>query len=97
MDQRRAPVLEALADYQRKDRYGFSPPGHRRGRGADKPVLDVLGTDLFGADVLARGGLDDWEARGGFLTEAEQLMADAVGAEMAFSPRVEVRFPFARR
>lgn len=84
MDQRRAPVLEALADYQRKDRYGFSPPGHRRGRGADKPVLDVLGTDLFGADVLARGGLDDWEARGGFLTEAEQLMADAVGAEMAF-------------
>ncbi|OMC16542.1 ornithine decarboxylase [Mycolicibacter heraklionensis] len=84
MDQRRAPVLEALADYQRKDRYGFSPPGHRRGRGADKPVLDVLGTDLFGADVLARGGLDDWEARGGLLTEAEQLMADAVGAEMAF-------------
>jgi hypothetical protein len=54
MDHRRAPVLEALADYQRKDRYGFSPPGHRRGRGADDSVREVLGDDLFGADVLAR-------------------------------------------
>ncbi|MGB3523147.1 MAG: ornithine decarboxylase [Mycobacterium sp.] len=84
MDQRRAPVLEALADYQRRDRYGFSPPGHRRGRGADMSVLEVLGADLFRADVLARGGLDDWEARAEFLTDAEQLMADAVGASTAF-------------
>ncbi|MGB3473857.1 MAG: ornithine decarboxylase [Mycobacterium sp.] len=84
MDQRRAPVLEALADYQRKDRYGFSPPGHRRGRGADTSVLEVLGADLFRADVLARGGLDDWEARAESLTDAEQLMADAVGASTAF-------------
>ncbi|MGB3335098.1 MAG: ornithine decarboxylase [Mycobacterium sp.] len=84
MDQRRAPVLEALADYQRKGRYGFSPPGHRGGRGADTSVLEVLGADLFRADVLARGGLDDWEARAEFLTDAEQLMADAVGASTAF-------------
>ncbi|BBX13898.1 putative Orn/Lys/Arg decarboxylase [Mycobacterium novum] len=84
MDHRRAPVLEALADYHRKDRYGFSPPGHRQGRGADQSVRDVLGDDLFRADVLARGGLDDWQARGEVLTGAEQLMADAVGAEMAF-------------
>ncbi|MDQ2627649.1 MAG: ornithine decarboxylase [Actinomycetota bacterium] len=84
MDHRRAPVLEALADYHRKDRYGFSPPGHRQGRGADQSVRDVLGADLFRADVLARGGLDDWQARGDVLTDAEQLMADAVGAEMAF-------------
>lgn len=77
-------MLEALADYHRKDRYGFSPPGHRQGRGADQSVRDVLGDDPFRADVLARGGLDDWEARGEVLTDAEQLMADAVGAEMAF-------------
>ncbi|OBK83728.1 aminotransferase class I/II-fold pyridoxal phosphate-dependent enzyme [Mycolicibacter sinensis] len=84
MDHRRAPVLDALADYHRKNRYGFSPPGHRRGRGADEAVREVLGSDLFRADILARGGLDDWEAGGAFLTDAEDLMADAVGAEMAF-------------
>ena len=31
MDQNRAPLLEALAEYHRHDRYGFTPPGHRRG------------------------------------------------------------------
>jgi lysine decarboxylase len=76
--------LDALADYHRCDRYGFSPPGHRAGRGADESVRAVLGRDPFRADVLARGGLDDWRAGGGFLAEAQALMADAVGASAAF-------------
>ncbi|KAA1433038.1 aminotransferase class I/II-fold pyridoxal phosphate-dependent enzyme [Mycolicibacter arupensis] len=84
MDHRRAPVLEALADYHRERRYGFSPPGHRQGRGMDDAVRELLGSGLLRADVLARGGLDDWAARGGFLADAEQLMADAVGAARAF-------------
>ncbi|ORW06967.1 aminotransferase class I/II-fold pyridoxal phosphate-dependent enzyme [Mycolicibacter longobardus] len=84
MDHRRAPVLEALAGYHRRDRYGFSPPGHRQGRGADEFVRGVLGADSFRADVLARGGLDDWRAGGRFLADAEALMADAVGASAAF-------------
>jgi hypothetical protein len=25
-------LLEALADYHARDRYGFTPPGHRHGR-----------------------------------------------------------------
>ncbi len=76
--------MEALAGYHRKDRYGFSPPGHRQGLGVDESVRQVLGADSFRADVLARGGLDDWRAGGGFLTDAEALMADAVGAAAAF-------------
>ncbi|MCM6778121.1 ornithine decarboxylase [Nocardia sp. CDC159] len=83
MDHSRAPVLEALADYQRLGRYGFTPPGHRQGRGADPRVLDVLGGALA-VDVLAGPGLDDRLARGNYLGDAEELMADAVGAEMAF-------------
>lgn len=77
-------MLEALADYHRCGRYGFSPPGHRQGRGADEPVRAVLGGDLFRADVLARGGLDDWRAGGGVLADAQALMADAVGAAATF-------------
>lgn len=60
MDHSRAPLLEALASYHDNDRYGFSPPGHRQGWGADERVLDVLGRDPFRNDVLANGGLDDW-------------------------------------
>ncbi|PQP54710.1 ornithine decarboxylase, partial [Mycolicibacterium austroafricanum] len=38
----------------------------------------------FRSDVLASGGLDDRRMRGGFLATAEELMADAVGADYAY-------------
>lgn len=84
MDQHRAPLLEALAEHQQLDRYGFTPPGHRQGRGVDPRVKSVMGTEPFRDDVLASGGLDDRSSSGGYLKQAEQLMADAVGAEHAF-------------
>jgi arginine decarboxylase len=80
MKQEKTPVLDALADYHRSERYGFSPPGHRQGRGVDERALAVLGKDPFRDDVLASGGLDDRMSRGGYLTAAEDLMAEAVGA-----------------
>src|SRR4051794_15113138 len=84
MDQSSAPLLDGLADYHRRDRYGFSPPAHRQGRGVDQAVLDVLGSQPFRDDVLASGGLDDRTASHGYLKDAETLMAEAVGAEHAF-------------
>jgi len=84
MDQNRAPVLEALAEHHRLGRYGFTPPGHRQGRGVDPRVLEVLGVDPFRNDLVATGGLDDRASRGGFLKDAQELMAEAVGAEHAF-------------
>ncbi|WP_040790559.1 aminotransferase class I/II-fold pyridoxal phosphate-dependent enzyme [Nocardia paucivorans] len=84
MDHTRAPVLDALAEYHRLGRYGFTPPGHRQGRGADPRVRAVVGIDPFRADVLMSPGLDDRLSRGGCLAEAEALMADAVGADAAF-------------
>jgi len=84
MDQNEAPLIDALADYHRLDRYGFTPPGHRQGRGTDPRVREVLGSETFRSDVLASGGLDDRSSSGGYLKKAEQLMAEAVGAEQAF-------------
>lgn len=84
VDQSQAPLLDALADYHRRGRYGYTPPGHGQGRSVDERVLDVLGVEPFRDDVLASGGLDDRKSRGGFLSRAEDLMADAVGAGYAF-------------
>jgi arginine/lysine/ornithine decarboxylase len=84
MDQSAAPLLAALADYHAKDRYGFTPPGHRQGRGADPRTLAAIGGDAFRSDVLATAGLDDRTSSHGYLSHAEELMADAVGAEQAF-------------
>ena len=43
-----------------------------------------MGSEPFRDDLLASAGLDDRSSSGGYLKEAEQLMADAVGAEHAF-------------
>ncbi len=65
MDHSRAPVLDALAEYRQLGRYGFTPPGHRQGAGADPRVREVLGGALA-ADILAAPGLDDRLSRGGY-------------------------------
>lgn len=84
VDHSRAPILEALAEYHRRGRLGFTPPGHKQARGADPAVREVLGDAVFLGDVLASGGLDDRLTRGRVLVRAEELMADAVHAEHTF-------------
>jgi arginine decarboxylase len=77
-------MLEAVADYHRLGRYGFTPPGHRQGRGVDGRTADVLGRQVFHSDMLASSGADDRKSSNGYLKSAEALMAEAVGAETAF-------------
>jgi arginine/lysine/ornithine decarboxylase len=84
MDQSEAPILDALVDYRKANRYGFTPPGHRQGRGTDDRVLSVLGREPFHDDLLATGGLDDHHNRGNVLKRAEKLMAEAVDSDVAF-------------
>jgi arginine decarboxylase len=84
MDQSRAPVLEALAAHRQRGDMSFTPPGHKQGRGVDERVTAVLGADLFAVDLLGPNGFDDRLQHGGFLQEAQKLMAQAVGAEHAF-------------
>jgi arginine/lysine/ornithine decarboxylase len=84
VDHAQAPVLEALEAYHRERHTPFTPPGHKQGRGADPRVREVLGEAVFRADVLASSGLDDRASSSGIISRAQELMADAVGADNAF-------------
>ncbi|MET9452592.1 aminotransferase class I/II-fold pyridoxal phosphate-dependent enzyme [Streptomyces cinerochromogenes] len=84
MDHSRVPVLEALQEFRRRGDVVFGPPGHRQGRGTDPRVAEILGLDVFRSDVLTLNGLDDRRESQGVLEQAQELMADAVGAEHAF-------------
>ncbi|MEQ7127689.1 hypothetical protein ABN034_24650 [Actinopolymorpha sp. B11F2] len=84
MDHARVPVLEALEEFRRRKDVVYGPPGHKQGRGADPRVVEVLGEGVFSSDVLMLNGLDDRRQSQGVLKQAEELMADAVGADHAF-------------
>ncbi|MEU2060370.1 ornithine decarboxylase [Streptomyces sp. NPDC013455] len=84
MDHSRVPVLEALEEFRRRGDVVFGPPGHKQGRGTDPRVAEILGLDVFRSDVLSLNGLDDRRQSQGVLQQAQELMADAVGAEHAF-------------
>ncbi|CAL9621296.1 Arginine decarboxylase [Streptomyces sp. enrichment culture] len=84
MDHSRAPVLEALEEFRRRGDVVYGPPGHKQGRGTDPRVAEALGLGLFRSDVLLLNGLDDRRQSRGVLDQAQELMADAVGAEHAF-------------
>jgi arginine decarboxylase len=84
LDHSRVPVLEAIQAFRDRGDVRFGPPGHRQGKGADPRVLDVVGAGVFASDVLALNGLDDRRQSQGVVQQAQELMADAVGAEHAF-------------
>src|SRR5215213_5272902 len=84
MDHSRAPVVDALAEFHGRGMVVFGPPGHKQGRGTDPRDLDVLGEGVFRSDVLSLNGFDDRRQSQGIISDAQKLMADAVGAEKAF-------------
>ncbi|MFJ8106060.1 aminotransferase class I/II-fold pyridoxal phosphate-dependent enzyme [Streptomyces sp. NPDC096132] len=84
MDHSRVPVLEALQEFRRRGDVVYGPPGHKQGRGVDPRVADIVGLDVFRSDVLVLNGLDDRRQSEGVLSQAQELMADAVGADQAF-------------
>jgi arginine decarboxylase len=84
MDHSRVPVLEALQEFRRRGDVVYGPPGHKQGLGADPRVVDIVGEGVFASDVLSLNGLDDRQESQGVLSQAQELMADAVGAEQAF-------------
>ncbi|MEU3897287.1 ornithine decarboxylase [Streptomyces sp. NPDC045251] len=84
MDHSRVPVLEALEDFRRRGDIAYGPPGHKQGRGADPRVAEIVGMDVFRSDVLSLNGLDDRRQSQGVVSRAQELMADAVGADQAF-------------
>ncbi|MGW7262193.1 aminotransferase class I/II-fold pyridoxal phosphate-dependent enzyme [Streptomyces sp. NPDC054842] len=84
MDHSRVPVLEALQEFRRRGDVVYGPPGHKQGLGVDPRVVDIMGEGVFASDVLSLNGLDDRRQSQGVISQAEELMADAVGAEQAF-------------
>lgn len=83
MDQRRAPVYEALQEFRRNKVVPFDVPGHKRGRG-NPELVSLLGKQCVELDVNSMKPLDNLCHPISVIKEAENLAADVFGAAHAF-------------
>lgn len=83
MNQRSAPIYEALEHFKRQRVVPFDVPGHKRGRG-NPELVEFLGKQCVGLDVNSMKPLDNLSHPVSVIKEAEELTAEAFGAKYAF-------------
>ena len=81
--QKSAPICEALEQLQRRRVVPFDVPGHKRGRG-NPELAQLLGERCMGLDVNSMKPLDSLCNPVSVIREAEELTAEAFGAQHAF-------------
>ncbi len=83
LDQSRAPYYEALCEYSSVPRSVFHTPGHIQGKGSHTLLADAFGARTLELDLCpGLGSLDG--VTGSALEEAQQLAADAYGADRSW-------------
>ncbi len=79
----RAPIYGAMIDLKNRDVIPFDVPGHKRGYG-NPELVDFLGEQCVGIDVNSMKPLDNLCHPVSVIREAEELAAQAFGADHAF-------------
>ncbi|MEA5463864.1 aminotransferase class I/II-fold pyridoxal phosphate-dependent enzyme [Leptothoe sp. PORK10 BA2] len=80
-----APLVQALHNCGlRQDHAAFYAPGHKRGQGVSSLHRRVFGDDIFRVDVPELPELDDLFAPESVILAAQQLAAEAFGAEQTW-------------
>jgi arginine decarboxylase len=81
MDQKSAPLAEALAQIEKRPVVGFGAPGHNQGAAMPSGMRALLGKRVFQADVLTPKGLDDRTEGKLALQRAHEIAAEAWNAD----------------
>ncbi|WP_394405174.1 aminotransferase class I/II-fold pyridoxal phosphate-dependent enzyme [Streptococcus sp. 20-1249] len=83
LDQYSAPIYQGLVNLRKQRVVPFDVPGHKRGRG-NPELVELLGEQCVGIDVNSMKPLDNLGHPVSIIREAEELAADAFGAQHAF-------------
>ena len=83
MDQNKTPLFDALIDYHNRDVIPFDVPGHKHGEGL-KEMSAFFGEKMLQLDVNSMKCLDNLSHPTSVIKEAEELLADAYGADYGF-------------
>ena len=83
-DQTLVPLLAAIAHIANRDHAAFYAPGHKRGQGASEKLRHLVGESALQADLPELPELDNLFAPTGPIAAAQELAAQAFGAEETF-------------
>ncbi|WP_251860932.1 aminotransferase class I/II-fold pyridoxal phosphate-dependent enzyme [Clostridium sp. Marseille-Q2269] len=84
LNQNETPVFDALMEYVNRNTIPFHVPGHKKGEGMDKEFKNFIGENPFKIDVTVFKLVDSLHHPTGAIKKAQELAADAYGADAAF-------------
>ncbi|MGH7738408.1 MAG: aminotransferase class I/II-fold pyridoxal phosphate-dependent enzyme [Candidatus Tyrphobacter sp.] len=84
MDQTKTPYFQALLDYVDAGVIPFHTPGHMQGIGMEPSFREFVGDNVCAIDLTPMPGLDDLLQPTQAVKEAQELAADAYGADRTF-------------
>lgn len=84
MDHSRTPLFDALRSHAKQIPLQFHIPGHKAGSGMDPEFREFIGNNILTIDLINIAPLDDLHQPTGIIQEAQQLAANAFGADATF-------------
>jgi arginine decarboxylase len=74
------PLLNALSQAAQRQHTAFYAPGHKQGQGVSRNIRDLIGKQVFQADLPELPELDNLFAPAGAIAAAQELAAQTFGA-----------------
>ncbi|MEH7346901.1 aminotransferase class I/II-fold pyridoxal phosphate-dependent enzyme [Bacillus sp. JJ1532] len=84
MSQLETPLFSGLLAHAKKNPIQFHIPGHKKGAGIDPEFREFIGHNALSIDLINIGPLDDLHQPKGMIKEAQDLAAEAFGADRTF-------------
>ncbi|MEX2416705.1 MAG: aminotransferase class I/II-fold pyridoxal phosphate-dependent enzyme [Paenibacillaceae bacterium] len=84
MNQHLTPLFTALVNHANQQPVQFHIPGHKKGRGMENEFRQFIGDNALSIDLINIAPLDDLHRPSGIIKDAQELAADAFGADYTF-------------
>jgi arginine decarboxylase len=84
LNQHLTPLFTALVDHANKQPVQFHIPGHKKGQGMENEFRQFIGDNALSIDLINIAPLDDLHRPSGIIKDAQELAADAFGADYTF-------------
>ncbi|RSK26877.1 aminotransferase class I/II-fold pyridoxal phosphate-dependent enzyme [Bacillus sp. HMF5848] len=84
MSQFETPLFTGLVEHAKRNPIQFHIPGHKKGAGMDQQFRQFIGDNALSIDLINIGPLDDLHSPKGMIKEAQELAAEAFGADYTF-------------